>query len=68
MDSIPTKAHKEIWLMTEEEQKAIYNILPDAEIEYDLDGQIIIYTGTWDEILPTEEVWLLWPKKKRKFY
>ena len=41
--------------MTEEEQKAIYNILPDAEIEYDLDGQIIIYTGRWSEIRPESE-------------
>ena len=39
--------------MTEEQQKAIFDLFPDAEIEYDLDGEIIIYTGTWGEILPT---------------
>jgi len=42
--------------MTEEQQKAIFDLFPDAEIEYDIDGEVIIYTGTWDEILPTEEV------------
>ena len=39
--------------MTEEQQKAIFDLFPDAEMEYDINGEVIIYTGTWGEILPT---------------
>ena len=42
--------------MTEEQQKAIFDLFPNAQIEYTIDGEVIIYTGSWDEILPTEEV------------
>ena len=42
--------------MTEEQQKTIFDLFPAAEIEYYIDGEIIIYTGTWGEILPAEEV------------
>ena len=49
--------------MTEEEKAAIYDMFPDADIAYDLDEQLIIYTGRYDEILPAEEVWLLWSIK-----
>jgi len=42
--------------MTEEEKAAIYDMFPDADIAYDLDEQLIVYTGRYAENqMPVED-------------
>ena len=49
-------APKETRLMTEEEKKILLELFPEADLGYDNDEQLIIYTGRYAENqMPVED-------------